>query len=109
MPAIHDSRAPDYLAVWQCIGCGRIEMPQTCIGVCRDKKVQLIGKDAHERALAEIDRLQRLLADTRARLLRFAQCAPRAGGAERTFAALRVQLQETLAELPALQLAPHET
>jgi len=24
------------LNAWQCIGCGKIEAPQNCIGVCRD-------------------------------------------------------------------------
>ena len=27
---------------WQCIGCGRVEAPQNCIGVCRDRKVELV-------------------------------------------------------------------
>ena len=27
---------------WQCIGCGRVEAPQNCIGVCRDRKVVLV-------------------------------------------------------------------
>ena len=42
----------DYLQAWQCIGCGKLEAPQTCIGVCRDKKVFLVGKDEHDAALA---------------------------------------------------------
>jgi hypothetical protein len=25
---------------WPCIGCGKIEAPQTCIGVCHDRKVE---------------------------------------------------------------------
>ena len=27
------SDAIHYVAAWQCIGCGKIEAPQTCIGV----------------------------------------------------------------------------
>ena len=34
----------DTIDAWQCIGCGKIEAPQTCIGVCRDRKVYFIGK-----------------------------------------------------------------
>lgn len=37
---------------WQCIGCGRIEAAQTCVGICQDRKVQLVYADEHERALA---------------------------------------------------------
>jgi hypothetical protein len=29
----------DYVKAWQCIGCGKIEAPQACIGVCQDRKV----------------------------------------------------------------------
>ena len=46
----------DYINAWQCIGCGKIEAPQTCIGVCQDRKVQLVPLDEHEAALAEIQR-----------------------------------------------------
>ena len=34
----------EYIQAWQCIGCGKIEAPQLCIGVCRDRKVLFIGK-----------------------------------------------------------------
>ena len=30
------------ISAWQCIGCGRIEAPQTCIGVCQDRRVELV-------------------------------------------------------------------
>jgi hypothetical protein len=33
----------DYIQAWQCIGCGRIEAPQTCVGVCRDRKILRVG------------------------------------------------------------------
>ena len=32
----------DYIQAWQCIGCGKIEAPQTCVGVCRDRKILLV-------------------------------------------------------------------
>jgi hypothetical protein len=95
-----DRKTPEYIPVWQCIGCGRIEMPQTCIGVCQDKKAFFIGKDAHERALEEIARLQELLVKTRSKLLRFAQSTPRAGETEKTAAALKQQVQQLVRELP---------
>jgi hypothetical protein len=37
----------DYVKAWQCIGCGKIEAPQTCIGVC-----QSIFQVNHENATA---------------------------------------------------------
>lgn len=48
----------DYVKAWQCIGCGRIEAPQTCIGVCRDQKVELVYAEEHEQALARAKALE---------------------------------------------------
>lgn len=90
---------PEYLQVWQCIGCGRIEMPQACIGVCRDKKVLLVGKDAHERALGEIERLRRLLDTTHSHFVRFAQCTPRPGEEGNTLAVLQAELRRWIQEV----------
>jgi len=30
----------EVVEAWQCIGCGRVELPQPCIGVCQDRKVR---------------------------------------------------------------------
>lgn len=91
--------AADYVQAWQCIGCGRIEAPQTCIGVCRDKKIFVIGKDQHERALAEIGLLQDKLGEVRRQLLRFAHCTPGEGRSEDAFLALREQARRLVAQL----------
>jgi uracil-DNA glycosylase len=32
-------RRRSYVKAWQCVGCGKIEAPQTCIGICQDRKV----------------------------------------------------------------------
>ena len=84
----------DYLQAWQCIGCGRVEAPQTCVGVCQDRKVFLIGKAEHEQALAEAARLQALLATTAAKLARFAQCTPHDGRHDEAFVSLQAQVRE---------------
>jgi hypothetical protein len=44
----------DYVKAWQCIGCGKIEAPQICIGICQDRKVQFVYADEYERALADL-------------------------------------------------------
>jgi hypothetical protein len=43
-----------YVKAWQCIGCGKIEAPQTCIGVCQDRKVEFVYAFEHEEALAQL-------------------------------------------------------
>lgn len=89
----------DYIQTWQCIGCGRIEAPQPCIGVCKDRKVFMVGKDEHERALAENAVLHAQLERARAMLLRFGFAQPREGQWESSWNALQVQVRETLALL----------
>lgn len=89
----------DYIQAWQCIGCGKIEAPQTCIGVCRDRKVFFVGKDEHEAALAEIARLRAQLDHAAALLLRFERATPRDGQWERSYHALQAQVREVRATL----------
>jgi hypothetical protein len=86
----------DYIEAWQCIGCGRIEAPQTCIGVCRDRKVLLIGKADHER---EVGELRARLAAARGRLLRFGHSTPREGHWQSAYLALQEEVREVLALL----------
>lgn len=83
-----------YVQAWQCIGCGRIEAPQPCIGVCQDRKVLLVGRAEHEAALAEVARLRASLAEASARLLRFEKAKPREGRWEQGWLALQTQVRE---------------
>ena len=38
----------EYIKAWECIGCGRLEAQQTCLGVCEDRPVQLVYASAYE-------------------------------------------------------------
>lgn len=44
----------DYVKAWQCIGCGKIEAPQTCVGICQDRKIELVYAQDHRAALAQM-------------------------------------------------------
>lgn len=99
----------DWIQAWQCIGCGKIEAPQPCIGVCRDRKILMVGKDDHERALAEGVALRAQLARARAMLQRFSLATPHEGQWERSWLALQVELREALAALAVVPESPmHE-
>lgn len=87
------------IEAWQCIGCGRIEAPQTCIGVCRDRKVLLVGLDQHAALRAERDALIQRLDEVRQALSRFAAARPHAGQWQRSWEALQRELQELLLRL----------
>ncbi|MBS0589735.1 MAG: hypothetical protein JSR65_03755 [Proteobacteria bacterium] len=91
----------DYIQAWQCIGCGKIEAPQTCIGVCRDRKVYFVGKDEHDAALAEILRLHARLDQAAESLLRFEHAKPHPKQWQRAYEALRDQARAVRAMLQA--------
>lgn len=86
---------------WQCLGCGRIDAPQPCIGVCEDRKVELVYAAEHARTLADLAR-ERGRAQRLGALLRLiAATTPRAGEWERSYLALQAQARAILADLAA--------
>ena len=87
----------DYIHAWQCIGCGKIEAPQPCIGVCRDRKVVLVGLTEHQLALDEIQRAYAELEQARGILSQLALAMPRDGRWEDSYRALREQARRVLA------------
>lgn len=89
----------DTIEAWQCIGCGRVEAPQTCIGVCRDRKVLLVGLADFEAARGEAETLRARLAEVHARLQRFALAKPDEGRWDAAWQALQAQLRDVLATL----------
>jgi hypothetical protein len=48
----------DTIKAWQCIGCGKLEAPQNCIGVCQDRRVELVYASAYAAQAVELARLQ---------------------------------------------------
>jgi hypothetical protein len=50
--------------VWQCIGCGRIEDPRPCVGICRDEKAEYVLSADHDRAIAALAKVVRTIAQT---------------------------------------------
>ena len=50
-----DIPLPDTITAWQCIGCGRLEGPQNCVGVCQDRKVELVSAYDYAQARSALD------------------------------------------------------
>ena len=88
----------DTVKAWQCIGCGSIEAPQTCIGVCEHRKVEFVYAREHEQALARADRSRESLA---AFVRRVAATTPHEHAADATLAAFRAEARALLAALRA--------
>lgn len=91
----------DYVKAWQCIGCGKIEAPQTCIGICQDRKVEFVYAFEHEEALVQARAAQRRVEALAALVRRLAWTTPRAGEWERSYRALQREARDALAEASA--------
>ena len=85
------------IAAWQCIGCGRIEAPRDCIGVCEYRKVTLAAPDAQEALAARLAAAEARGETLAAVLQKIARTTPREGGFERTWRALQVDARKALA------------
>jgi len=72
------------MKAWQCIGCGRLEAQETCIGICEDRPVELVYAGDYE----GLESLVRQLATT----------SPRDGQWERTYRAMQQRARELLAK-----------
>ena len=79
----------DYVKAWQCIGCGKIEAPQTCIGVCQDRKVEVVSAADYDIALAELASVRRELGALRLFVRQLALVSPRGSEWERNYKALQ--------------------
>ncbi|HLF97883.1 MAG TPA: hypothetical protein VI457_12145, partial [Methylococcaceae bacterium] len=76
------------VTAWQCIGCGRIEGAQPCIGVCQDRKVDFVYASDHDEALAQLAFARRQIEALAALVRQLAHTTPLAGEWERTYRAL---------------------
>ncbi len=84
---------------WRCIGCGRIEAPRPCIGVCEDRKVRLVDAADLEAALARLRDAEARIAALEGLVRRLAQTRPRAGAWEQSYRVLQDEAQRALAAL----------
>jgi Flp pilus assembly CpaE family ATPase len=90
---------PERVTAWQCIGCGRIEGAQPCIGVCQDRKVDFVYAADHDKALAQLA-LRSRQAKTLTTLVRqLAYTTPRENEWEHTYRALQARARRMLEEL----------
>ena len=86
-----------YVKAWQCIGCGKIEAPQTCIGVCQDRKVEFVYAFEHEEALAQLKVAHQQVEVLEALVRRLARTNPHNDAWEHSYRALQEQARGILA------------
>jgi hypothetical protein len=83
------SMAVERIKVWQCAGCGRIDDPRPCVGICRDVKAEYVLAAEHDRAVEALVKLARAIALT----------TPREGECRRHWLALQETARRALAAL----------
>ena len=64
--------AIETIKVWECVGCGRIDHPQPCVGICRDRKAEYVRAEDYADVAVRLEDLEALLR-------RIAFTTPRAG------------------------------
>jgi len=37
------------IKVWECVGCGRIDHPQPCVGLCQDRKAEYVRAEDYRK------------------------------------------------------------
>jgi len=84
----------DYVNAWQCIGCGKIEAPQPCIGVCKDRRVQFVYAEDYKEALARARVAERALDLVR----KLARTTPRGDGWRDSYRAFQDGARRLLTE-----------
>lgn len=59
----HDGRTMvEIIEGWRCIGCGKVDAPRPCIGVCQDRRIELVDARDYAEALLRIEELEEALA-----------------------------------------------
>jgi hypothetical protein len=84
------------VTVWECIGCGKIEAPQPCLGVCRDRKTELVYASDYDALEAHAEVLARIARE-------IATITPREGEWESSYRALQARARAALRGADALK------
>lgn len=92
------------ITAWQCIGCGRIEGAQPCVGICEDRRTEFVYASDHDAVLSQLAVTQRQTEDLAALARQIAHTMPREGECDRTWRALQTRAREALR---ALGDSPH--
>jgi hypothetical protein len=77
------------LAAWQCIGCGRLDSDAQCLGICQDRRVEVVSAGDYDQACREIDELRLFIRQ-------LANVSPRGESWEANYKALRDEAERVL-------------
>lgn len=93
---MHQNAKGERLKAWQCIGCGKVESPQPCIGVCQDRRIELVDAVEYDEVLAELEVVRERTKRLEAVVRQLATITPRSGGWERSYRSLQERARRAL-------------
>jgi len=82
--------------VWRCIGCGRIDGPQPCIGICEDRSAELVDASDFDRLVAREAQARRRIGMLEELVRRLAATTPREGEWENSYTAFQDRARRLL-------------
>ena len=99
MPAtgLESLAVPDTITAWQCIGCGRLEAPANCVGICQDRKIELVTAWDYAEAFSRLEEAMDRNRALQAVVAKLAHATPREGGWKDSYLALQAQARKLLA------------
>lgn len=80
----------------QCIGCGRLEAPQPCVGVCEDREVEVVSAEDYNALLQAYEALRARQQRQKSVLRQLAWAQPRDGQWESSWKTLQAQARVLL-------------
>lgn len=86
----------EHITAWQCIGCGKLDAPRPCIGVCEDRKVELVPARDYDDAIERLRRADARIAVLQALTRLLATTTPSADQWQRTYLALQRRARKVL-------------
>ncbi len=90
---------PDTITAWQCVGCGRLEAPRNCIGICQDRRVEIVGANDYADVRFALDEANERIATLEAFVERLSRITPREGAWKQCLLALQADARKALARL----------
>lgn len=85
------TNAVEIIKAWRCIGCGRIESEENCLGICEDRRAEIVDAGAYRDVLARAEAAERLVRQ-------LAHVTPSEGRWKDSWQALQARARALLAE-----------
>lgn len=92
-------QAAERILAWQCIGCGKLEAPRPCIGVCQDRPVEVVDAQTYDALQAQLQEILPLLRQ-------LALVTPHEGEWERAWRQLQGQARKILSSWDKPDVTP---